>query len=182
MPQRAKVGVLISGLGPLGDPRMLARMSPASRRVLQLGRRFPWLMRAFLRMQKHRARADPEAFLGRLIREWSVTDGEHFTRPEVRSAFLGDVRQVFLEGEPVEGMTQELQLYFRWGFRLGEVAADARVLLWHGRHDVVVPPAMALHAARRLPGAEVTLLPGGHFTVIGHAEELVRRTREALED
>ena len=182
MPQRARVGVLISGLGPVGEPGVLARMSPTSRRTMQLGHRFPCLMRALIALRKLQVRADPEAYLAHLIRGWSVTDGEVFRRPDVRKALLGDVLKVFVEGAPEEGMSQELRLYFRWGFRLGDVAAGAKVLLWHGRDDVVVPPAMTLHAARRLPGSEVTLLPGGHFRVIGHAEELVRRTRQALGD
>jgi pimeloyl-ACP methyl ester carboxylesterase len=180
LPGRVRAGVLVSGMGPVADPSVLARMSPFTQRALTLARRFPWLVRAILRVRVTQIRADPERFLAGLIRRWSVTDRALFQAEEVRATLLADLEQVFLRGEPVEGLSQELCLYFRWGFRLGEVPPGARVMLWHGRQDVLVPPFMTAHAARHLPGAEATLLPGGHFMVIGHADELARRAAELL--
>ena len=74
--------------------------------------------------------------------------------------FLADMREVLVEGEGPGNLAQELGLYFRWGFRLSDVPAGARVLLWHGRDDLLVPPFMSEHVAAALPGAEVTLHPG----------------------
>jgi pimeloyl-ACP methyl ester carboxylesterase len=179
LPHRCRLGVLVSGLGPIGDPEVMARMSPLARKMMQVGRRFPWLMRGLIGVQKRRVVADPEAVLGQLIRRWSITDSDVFRDPGVREILLGDLKQVFVEGQPEQGLSQELQLYFRWGFELSE-AAGARVLLWHGRNDVLVPADMSLHAAQRLPGAQLTLKPGGHFMVIGHADEVVRRMSEAM--
>jgi pimeloyl-ACP methyl ester carboxylesterase len=179
---RVRFGGLVSGLGPLVDPTLLARMNPLPRRVLRLSRHLPWLVRAALRLRLRQFRSDPDGFLAGLIRRWSITDGELFRRAEVRATLLADLKEVFLHELAAEGLVQELRLYFHWGFQLDEIAPGARLVLWHGRDDVLVPPVMTLHAASQLPGAEVALLPGGHFTVIDHAEEVVRRTRSALVD
>jgi pimeloyl-ACP methyl ester carboxylesterase len=181
LPHRCRVGILVSGLGPLGEPEVLGQMNSFTRRLMLLGRRFPWLLRGLIGVQKRRVVADPEEVLTQLIRRWSRTDSDVFRHPAVREILLADLKQVFLHGQPEQGLSQELQLYFRWGFELSE-AAGARVLLWHGRNDVLVPADMSRHAVERLPGSELTLKPGGHFMVIGHADEVVRRTREAMAD
>ena len=54
------------------------------------------------------------------------------------------------------------------------------MLIWHGEHDVLVPPVMSKYAASCLPGAEVMLRPGGHFMVLEYADEVVQRMRSAL--
>ena len=180
MPQRCRVGVLVSGLGPVAEPAVLELMPPFIRQALVWGRRFPWVLRGVIGVQRRRVQADAEGVLAQLIRRWSATDRGLFGRDDVRRALLGDLKQVFVEGRPEQGLSQEVRLYFRWGFRLADVPADARVLLWHGLDDEVVPAEVARHAARQLHRPEVTLQPGGHFMVIDHADEVMRRTREAL--
>src|SRR4051794_35458454 len=110
LPHRCRLGVLVSGLGPIGDPEVMARMSPLARKMMQVGRRFPWLMRGLIGVQKRRVVADPEAVLGQLIRRWSVTDSDVFRAPAVREILLADLKQVFVDGQPEQGLSQELQL------------------------------------------------------------------------
>jgi pimeloyl-ACP methyl ester carboxylesterase len=182
LPGRVRLGVLVSGLGPVSDPAVLAQMGPLARNALLIGKRFPWLVKAILAVRVQRVRSNPDAFLSALIRRWSRTDGDLFRRPEVRATLLADIKEVFVKGRAAEGLSRELQLYSRWGFRLDEIDPGARVLLWHGRDDVLVPPFMTEHAARHLPGAEAAYLPGGHFMVIDHAEDLVRHARAVAGD
>ena len=180
--RRVPVGALVSGLGRVGDAKVLARMSPVPRQALLLGRRLPWLARAILAYLGSRFRSSPEGFLDRLVGRWSEHDRELFRRPEVRASFLGDLREVLVTGGGSETLVRELQLYFDWGFDLADIPASARVLLWHGRHDLVVPPFMTRHAADRLPRAVVAFHPGGHFMIVEHLDELVRWGRDALAD
>jgi pimeloyl-ACP methyl ester carboxylesterase len=181
LPRRVPAAVLVSGLGPVGEPGLLAEMGPLPRQALRMSRRAPWLVRWFFGLRLRRFRNDPEAFLSRLMRTWSRSDQQLFTRPEVRRFFLNDLREVLLQGRGPEGMVQELQLYQRWGFRMQDIAPGAKVMIWHGKHDLLVPPAMSEYAASLLPGAEMKLRPGGHFMVLEHADEVVQWMRSALQ-
>lgn len=182
LPGRVGVAALLSGLGPVGEPGLLGRMGALPRSALRIGRFAPWLVRATLWLRMRRFRADPDGFLADLLDTWSRSDRQLFERPEVRELFLADIRQVLVDGEGPGNLAKELGLYFRWGFRLSEVPAGSRVLLWHGREDRVVPAFMSEYVAQALPGAELTLLPGGHFTAVPHAEEIVGRIVAALRE
>jgi pimeloyl-ACP methyl ester carboxylesterase len=180
LPARARLGVLLSGLGPVGEPGLLAAMSPLARQALRLGRRLPWLASGLLALRARHFRRDPEAFLDALMRRWPGPDRELFESPLLRRLFLADLSAVLAHGEGVRGLARELGLYFRWGFRLEELPPGIRLLLWHGRHDPLVPASMAEHVAGLVPGAELILRPGGHFMAVGHAEEIIERTKAAL--
>jgi pimeloyl-ACP methyl ester carboxylesterase len=182
LPGRVALAALVSGLGPLSRPEVLERMSPLVRRGLRLACRLPWLARVFFALRARDFRSDPERFLARLMSRWSRFDQELFRRPEVRSAFLADLREVLVHGAGPAGMVRELQLYFHWGFDLGDVPPGARVVVLHGRHDLLVPPGMAEHFARHLPGAELVYRPGGHFMIVDHVEELIGALVQALVD
>jgi pimeloyl-ACP methyl ester carboxylesterase len=180
LPGRALVAGLLSGLGPVGEPGVLGQMEALPRSAMRIGQFAPWLVRATLWLRARRFRIDPDGFLDDLLQTWSRADRRLFERPEVRALFLADVRQVLVDGEGPNNLAKELGLYFRWGFRLSEVPAAARVLLWHGREDRLVPAFMGEYVAQAVPGAELTLLPGGHFTAVPHAEEIVGRLVAAL--
>lgn len=181
LPGRVGVAALLSGLGPVGEPEVRRRMGRLARRVLRVGAFAPWLIQAAFWLRLRQFRADPEAFLSALLRRWSHSDRALFDRPEVRAFFLADVRQV-LEGEGPGNLARELALYSRWGFRLSDVPPGARVFLWHGREDRLVPPAMSEHVGAALPGAEVAVLPGGHFMAVNHAEAIISRVLAALRE
>jgi pimeloyl-ACP methyl ester carboxylesterase len=180
LPERVRLAVVVSGLGPVGEPGLLGRMNPLGRTALQMGRRWPWLVRLFFAQRLKMFQRDPEAFLESFIRRWSRSDRDLLARPNVRRAFLADLREVLIHGEGPRGLVRELQLYFRWGFRWKDLPRQARVMFWHGRGDVLVPPFMAGYMARHLPGAELEFRPGGHFMVVNHADEVVQRTRALL--
>jgi pimeloyl-ACP methyl ester carboxylesterase len=180
LPARVRLAVVLSGLGPLAEPDGLGQMSVFVRRLLRASNYAPFLARWLLAQRGRAFRQDPEAFLDGLIARWSGSDQELFARAEVREMFLDDLREVFLHGEGAAGLAQELRLYFRWGFRLADLPPACRVLFWHGEGDRLVPPAMSQYMARLIPGAELTLRPGGHFMVLDCAEEIVRRARAAL--
>jgi pimeloyl-ACP methyl ester carboxylesterase len=182
LPRRTTLAALISGLGPIRDPELLARMRPLAQRGLRLARHLPWFAGALLALRTRHFRSDPEGFLARLSGRCSPRDQVLFHRAEVRAAFLADLREVLVTGRGASALARELQLYFHWGFDLAEVPAQARVVLWHGRDDRLVPPIMAEHLARNLPGAEVALYPGGHFMVLDHAEEVVGQIVQALRE
>jgi pimeloyl-ACP methyl ester carboxylesterase len=180
MPERARLGVLLSGLGPVSDPALLAQMGPLARRALGLGRRLPWAIQALLHLRTRHFHRDPEGFLSWLVARWSRSDRQLFARPEIRQMFLADLSQVLVQGQGASGLARELGLYFHWGFHLADLPPGARLLLWHGRNDHLVPAFMAEHVVAAVPGAELVLHPGGHFMAVEHADEIIARTKAVL--
>jgi pimeloyl-ACP methyl ester carboxylesterase len=174
LPDRVQVGVLVSGLGPLHEPGTLSSMESQARMVLRVGYLCPPLVRWFLAHRSRLYRRDPEAFLDALVRQWSRSDQDLFTRPEIRGMFLADLEEILIRGQGYESLVQQLGLYFRWGFELEEIPPTSRAIFWHGQHDLLVPPAMSERMARQLPGGEVHLRPGGHFMCVEYAEEVMQ--------
>ncbi len=180
LPGRVPLGALVSGLGPVEEPGVLRQMNPVSRQALRLARSVPWLVQGLLALRTRGFHGDPEGFLDGLVRRWPRADQELFRRPEVRAVFLADLREVLVAGDGCTTLVRELQLFSRWGFDLAEVPASARVLLWHGEEDGLVPPFMTRLLAQRLPWTETAFRPGGHLLVVEHIEELIQRGRAAL--
>jgi pimeloyl-ACP methyl ester carboxylesterase len=178
LPQRVKHATIVSGLGPIGEARVLASMNPFARRVLRVARRFPFVVQWAFAARLRAFSQGPEQFLDALLRRWSRSDRELMSRPAFREMFLSDLQAVLVTGQGAEGMAQELQLYFRWGFRLSEIPREARVTFWHGRSDHLVPALMSQEMARQLPRASVELRAGGHFMVVDCADEVLGRARE----
>jgi pimeloyl-ACP methyl ester carboxylesterase len=181
LPERVQLTTVVSGLGPVGHPPALRQMGALAWSALQLSCAWPGLMRWFFASRARAFRRDPEGFLLSLVRRWSRSDQELFERTKVREMLLADLREVLIHGQGAEGLVQEMQLYFRWGFELSDIPRDSKVVLWHGQDDQLVPPFMADYVAQHLPGAEVEYRPGGHFMVIDYADEVMRRALEVLE-
>jgi pimeloyl-ACP methyl ester carboxylesterase len=181
LPQRVRGAVIVSGLGPVECPQALEAMRPDARLALRGGRYFPLAARLALELKVRQFRRDPEAFLDGVISRWSRSDQELFQRREFRAMFLGDLRETLGNGHGPRSLAHELGLYFRWGFRLAEIGPEQRILFWHGRADLLVPPAVCQFVAAQLPWAEVTLQPGGHFMILERTDELMRRAVEMLE-
>jgi surfactin synthase thioesterase subunit len=156
-------------------------MNPFARQVFRLSRWTPWLARGLFRLRMRPFHRDPETFLSQLINRWSSSDQKLFERPEIRGFFLNDLREVLVHGQGVRGLIQELRLYQNWGFGIQDVAARAKVVIWHGRQDVLVPMTMSTALTKHFPEAKVNLVRGGHFVILEHFDELIQQMRSAVE-
>jgi pimeloyl-ACP methyl ester carboxylesterase len=179
---RIRTVTLISGMGPMQLHGALAGMDRRRRLILEVGSRLPRLAKVAFRKASKRFRANPQGFLDRLITTWSRPDQKVFENEEVYTLFTRDLHQVFTEGQGPEGLAQELALYRNYGFALGDLPSDKRVVLWHGLADTIVPPAMAWTMSRFLPNCEVHLVPGGHFVAVEVAGLIVSRLRQLVDE
>ena len=179
--QRVRTVTVISGMGPMQLRGALRGMDYRRRFFLEAGSRYPGLARRAFQRVSERYRADPERFLARLITTWSLPDQVLFRRRDVFDLFLQDLDQVFQEGIGSEGLAQELVIYRNFGFALGDLPLDQRIILWHGLSDTIVPPAMAWRLARVLPDCEAHFLPGGHFMAIDAADQIVGQLKQQLD-
>jgi pimeloyl-ACP methyl ester carboxylesterase len=179
--ERIRTATIISGMGPTQLPGALHGMDQRRRLILAAGSRYPKLARQAFQVAAKRYRANPERFLQRLLKSWTLPDQRLFQRREVFDLFLEDLREVFIDGKGPEGLAQELTMYRNYGFPLEALPTDRRVTLWHGLTDNIVPPSMTWKMAQELPNAEAHFVPGGHFMAIDAATLIVGRLRQQLE-
>lgn len=182
IPARIRATTIISGMGPMRLPGALHGMDRARRAALELGSRYPKLARQESHRWGERFRAGPDAFLKRLVSTWPQADQILFRRRDVFELFLNDLQQVFVDGDGPETFAQELRLYRNYGFSPAQLPADHNVTLWHGLHDIIVPPAMAWQMAQALPRAEAHFVPGGHFVAVSISAQIMARLRQLLDD
>ena len=101
----------------------------------------------------------PEQVEARLSKSDQLT----LTRPELRQGLIASAQEAFRSG--VRAPAWDGFLYAQpWGFRLEEIRVPVHV--WHGEHDVIVPPAMGRHLAASIPNCRATFYPqDGHFSL-----------------
>jgi pimeloyl-ACP methyl ester carboxylesterase len=179
---RVRTTTVISGMGPLRLPRALVGMDRERRVALEIGSRFPRLARRGAKRWAERFKADPEAFLKRIVATWPVADRALFEDRRIFELFLLDLRQVFVDGSGPETYAQELKLYRNYGFSLADLPRKSHVTLWQGLHDVIVPPAMAWRMTQILPCCESHFVPGGHFVAITIADQILIRLKKHLHE
>jgi pimeloyl-ACP methyl ester carboxylesterase len=179
--ERVRTATVISGMGPAQLPGALRGMTCDRRLTLEIGSRFPRLAERMFRRWTARFREHPGRFLDRLITTWPLPDQVVFQRKEVYDSFLGDLHQVFTEGNAPEGLAQELWLFRNWRFALAALPPGRHVTLWQGLDDIVVPPAMTWTMAQHLPSCEAHFVPGGHFVAVAIAAQIIARLRQRLD-
>jgi pimeloyl-ACP methyl ester carboxylesterase len=173
------VGVAsLGGLGSTADRSSIRQMGPAARLAFRLVRRNPrlfelafgglgWLAAKWPDLVAHINRATPP-------------DRRVLERPEVRRHLRRTILEAFRQG--IDGPLHELRLLAQpWGFDPARI--PVRLDIWHGCEDGVVPPAMARHLAKRVPGARLRLLPDeGHISLAyAHGADLLRALRPSLD-
>lgn len=179
---RVRTTTVISGMGPMRLPRALVGMDHQRRVALEIGSRYPHLARQEAKRWGERFKADPKAFLDRLVATWPAADRALFEDRRIFDLFLLDLRQVFIDGRGPETFAQELKLYRNYGFSPADLPRESRVTLWHGLHDVIIPPAMAWKMTQILPCCESHFVPGGHFVAITIAAQILSRLKEHLQE
>jgi pimeloyl-ACP methyl ester carboxylesterase len=65
-----------------------------------------------------------------------------------------------------------LALTRSWGFELGSIGVPVR--LWQGELDRLVPRAHAEYLARKIPGAELEVVPGAGHRLDDHHAAIMR--------
>jgi len=163
-PERVRAVVSVSGLAPFGADGLdwfagMAQGSESSLRAAAAGREAK---------EEHEAEApfDPEVFTPA---DRAALEGNW--------AWFGEVVGPAVEAGPEALIDDDLAYVSPWGFEPGQVTAP--VLLMHGEQDRMVPSSHAGWLARRVPSAELRLLPGeGHISVLNSAGQALEWLRE----
>ena len=172
MPARLATVGIVSGLGPLADPRLLRSLDRGHRLAIGLARRAPWLLRAATGLLGWRWNNHPDSLFARFCARMPAVDQAILGRPEVRANLVTSFREAFRRGG--QAAAQELHLFSEpWGFRLEDVSLPVR--LWHGDADTVVPVGMAQMQARALQHGRLEIRKGaGHYWFFDQIPMLLR--------
>lgn len=154
IPERLTHVAILSGLGPLDVPGVMAGMNVESATLYRIALRSPRLGRAWMKMLGKTARLSPTTVYDRQISYLPPVDRAIFEGDTMRTLKMADFAEAFRQG--ADGAGHEAGLHVsNWGFTLADVTLN--VFLWQGAHDRHHPPAMGRYLAGALPSARVLL-------------------------
>jgi pimeloyl-ACP methyl ester carboxylesterase len=169
---RVTTAAIVSGVGPLADPRAVEGMMRSNQIFSALARRRSRILHAVFTVQIAAARYRPARAMDLMAKQLPAADVAILTRPEVRELFERDTARSSRTAGAAA--VQDFELFASdWGFDLGAIAIPVHI--WQGDVDRNVPPhhARLLHEA--IPGSVLHEIPGaGHLMAFDHLEEIGR--------
>ena len=111
---RVAAAAIVSGVGPLSHPDATEGMMPANRVVTVLARRRSRLLRGVMRLQVAGLHRWPEQSLKMMTKQLPPADVAILERPEIRSLFLDDARNISRDAG--RACAQDFELFVAdWG-------------------------------------------------------------------
>lgn len=171
---RVPVAGVVSGIGPLAQPKSLAGMMRVNRMMFLLGRISPALV---------------GIVLSRLIRSSLPTMDSHVQKgqspsekidPATYAIIVEDQREAIRSGG--KGMAFDMKNIWRnWNIPFHDI--HNKVRLWHGDSDDLAPTALARYLAKQMPNCEAVFYPGEDHTgpLTQHREEILVALKEDYE-
>lgn len=157
LPERLSHVALLSGLGPLGAPGVMAGMNRQSAGLYRLALHSPRAGRVWMKMLAQTAARAPQMVYRQQLNYLPECDRAVFASDSMRAMRLDDFAEAFRQG--AAGPGQEAVLHVTdWGFALGDVGLE--VYLWQGTSDRHHPVAMGRYLAEALPHAHATVVEG----------------------
>ena len=161
LPDRVTRVVIVSGVAPSEMPGCRKGLAPTDSAMTLLGRRAPWLARRLLAKAISDARNRPEKFDKAVDKDFPCPPDQEILAGGLRAFFT----EIFLEAgrDGPAGMVEDFAVWARPSTTpLDRI--DVPVHLWHGEEDRTVPVSHSRWVASKVPGAELTVLPGvGHL-------------------
>jgi pimeloyl-ACP methyl ester carboxylesterase len=169
--ERVVAAGIVSGEGPLSDPRISVDMTRSTKLLTTLSRRRSKILRAFFDAEIAFAQRWPAKALDLMSRQLPPPDAELLRRPDLRALFERDVKHA--SRTTGRAQAQDFELFASdWGFDLAAITVP--VVLWQGDADRNVPPQHARVMREAMPSSTLHTFDGeGHFLVVDHLEEIL---------
>ena len=167
---RVTSAAIVSGVGPLADPRATEGMMRSNRIITALSRRRSRVLHAAFNLQVAALRRWPSRAFDLLVKQLPPADVAILSRPDVRALLeLDAVRSSRTAGAAA---VQDFELFAAdWGFDLGEIKIPVHI--WQGDADRNVPPRHARLLHHAIPGSVLHEFAGeGHFMAFDHFEDI----------
>jgi pimeloyl-ACP methyl ester carboxylesterase len=156
---RVERAVLVSSSGP---PETQEYATASNRRLTAATQSVPGLSRGIFGLTGWLARNWLGRFRETIESGASEPDRELFDSPD-GTVVVADAAEAFAQGG--RGPAHEFPMLGEpWGFDPADCAET--LSLWHGRRDEQVPLRVAQAFASRLPGTDVTVVDGGHYSTL----------------
>ncbi len=169
---RVRRAAVFSGIGPLYLPHALEGMDPVQAAILRVARRAPRALGPLAAQQAAHLQQDPEAVVRQIVASLPAYD--QILLQESRAVYDGLVETQREGSRRLEGPIEDAIAFVRpWGVDFSRIASPLR--LWHGDRDETAPLHLAAVLAEKVPGAQLTVIPGaGHIGTLRHLPEAVR--------
>ncbi len=168
LPDRVSRLAVVAGVLPLDDPGVRAGLSRVDRRLTFLSCRLPTIGALTFAGMREVAQRTPHGFARSSARATGPADAAIIDGDPL--AYAGTVVEALRRPR---GAVEEYRVFAApWGFAPEDVSTPARV--WWGEEDRLVPRGDAETLGRRLPQAELTVVPGaGHFVAFQRWAEVL---------
>jgi pimeloyl-ACP methyl ester carboxylesterase len=166
LPERVTRTAVLVGVAPSSDPDFDFTAGMAEINVEDFGtaRSSPETYRDFLRPDVLEIKADPEAFLDRVLDQMPASDRAAIDSPRVRAQLRLQWDEAVRQDE--EGLYADgLAFVAPWGFALDTIPGEVR--LWQGELDTLVPRSHGEYMAARIPRARFELVPAEGHLIFG---------------
>ena len=165
LPERVSLAASLAGTGPPEIPGFRKSLDAYDRVTMTLATRARPLALALWGVMRRMALGRPERFVAAVEKELSAPDRAALADPATRAAWLRTLQESLRPG--AAGVIEDWAIEARpWGFSLEEIRVPVRI--WHGDCDNVVPFDHSRYLARRIPGAQLTVMGGrGHLPAEG---------------
>lgn len=169
--ERVTAAGIVSGAGPLSDPRIADETRRFEWLVALLAGRRSRILRTFLIVQAAFVRRWPSKALDLLAKQLPPSDVEVLRRPGLRALYERDVAQS--SRTTGRAQAQDLELIASdWGFDLDAIAVP--VHLWQGDADMNVPLKHAQVMHEDIPNSVLHIFADeGHLLVADRLEEIL---------
>jgi len=161
---------IVSGVGPLADPRAAEGMMRSNLILTALARRRSRVLHVALALQVGALRRWPSRVFDLLVKQLPPADVAILSRPEVRALFELDA--VRSPRTAAAAAVQDFELFAGdWGFDLGAISVP--VDIWQGDADLNVPAQHARLLHEAIPGSVLHEFAGeGHFMAFDHLDDI----------
>jgi pimeloyl-ACP methyl ester carboxylesterase len=168
---RVTAAAIVSGVGPLADPKAAEGMMRANRILTALARRRSRVVRLAVAVQVAIARRWPNRAVEFMTKQLPAPDVAVLSRPEVRAVFERDAAHS--SRTTARAAAQDFELFATdWGFDLA--AIKIAVHIWQGDADRNVPPQHARLMHDAITTSILHECPGeGHLMAFDHLQEIV---------
>lgn len=171
MPDRVSALHLVAPISPVERMSDLRAYPTASRINILMARHAPALLVPLLGAAVKDMRRNIFRYVENTMSQSTASDRQVYESPQLRTAHAVGVLAGIQRGG--NELAQEVLLSCGdWGLDFSRVSPPAHI--WHGEADPLVALAGTRHLCARLPGARLTVIPGGgHFIIYSHWREIL---------
>lgn len=171
LPERIVRAGLVSAMGPVDHPLVVAHMTSRHRFRLAVFRLAPISVHAVCTLAGWCARNLPARLLAGILPMFPPASRHLLEAEGRREVIVRSIREAFRQGG--RGVARDLLLMsLPWGFQLEEVAVP--VALWHGADDINLPVVLSQAISASLPNCNARIIPGAdHAWILDHFGEVL---------